>query len=125
VTARELGAFLGHCIGGTLQALVTKGYVRRLGNAYDLTHTFNGKFRRLLWGQPAPTVDTRFGDPWYFLHPDENRAFTVREAARVQGFPDWFIFHGPERSQYRLIGNAVPPPLAALLGTFIRGTLLV
>ena len=50
----------------------------------------------------------------------KDRGFTVREAARLQGFPDEFIFHGPERSQAQQVGNAVPPPMAAVLATWIR-----
>jgi len=107
-----------------LDALIGKGYVRRIHRRYDLTHTFNGKFRRLRWDRPSPTVDTRFGDPRYFLHPDEVRGFTVREAARIQGFPDTFVFCGTERDQYRLVGNAVPPPLARGMAEFVRQALL-
>ncbi len=124
VTAQALRHFLGCAVADTLGRLIAKGFVRRVGRRYDLTHTFNGKFRRLPWDEPAPTVDTRFGDPWYFLHPKEDRAFTVRETARIQGFPDWFTFDGVERSQYRLIGNAVPPPAANLLAKYIRASLL-
>jgi DNA (cytosine-5)-methyltransferase 1 len=119
VTARDIQQFLGQPVAAVLHKLVQKGYVRRLGHFYDLVHTFNGKFRRLSWHEPAPTVDTRYGDPYYFLHPKEHRALTVREAARVQGFPDTFTFCGSERSQYRMIGNAVPPPLAKCLAAFV------
>ena len=70
------------------------------------------------WDKPSHTVDTRFGAPRYFLHPNEHRGFTVREAARIQGFPDDYVFHGDEKFQYRLIGNAVPPPLARLAAEF-------
>jgi DNA (cytosine-5)-methyltransferase 1 len=116
--------YLGRSAFSDLQSLKQKGYVRRIGNLYDLAHTFNGKFRRLSWDAPSLTVDTRFGDPRYFLHPSENRGFTVREAARIQGFPDSFIFSGNERDQYRLIGNAVPPPIANCLAVEIRNALL-
>lgn len=107
-----------------LSKLQTKGYIRATEGHYDLAETFNGKFRRLDWNEPSLTVDTRFGDPKYFLHPDEDRGFTVREAARIQGFPDSFIFHGSLKEQYRMVGNAVPPPLASCLAKFINNVLL-
>ena len=105
-------------------SLIRKGYLRRIGKYLDLVHTFNGKCRRFSWEDVACAVDTRFGDPHLFLHPNEHRPFTVREAARLQGFPDSFIFHGPEAGQFRLIGNAVPPPMAqaaAAIGTRLAG----
>jgi len=95
-----------------LQNLVQKKYLRQVGDYHDLTSTFNGKFRRLELTSPSRTVDTRFGDFRLFLHPLENRGFTVREAARIQGFPDGFSFSGSIAQQFRMIGNAVPPPLA-------------
>jgi len=94
-----------------LEQLVAKGYLRRVDDGIDLVGTFNGKYRRLSWDGPSCTVDTRFGSPRYFLHPKYHRGFTVREAARLQGFGDSYIFKGSEQAQYRLIGNAVPPPL--------------
>jgi DNA (cytosine-5)-methyltransferase 1 len=90
----------------------------------DLTHTFNGKYRRLELGRPSLTVDTKFGDPRYFLHPTENRGFSVAEAAAIQGFPDWFVVPGAPRDQFRLLGNAVPPPMAAQIAHFVREALL-
>ncbi len=101
-----------------------KAMCRRSGRHYDLVHTFNGKFRRLVWDDAAPTVDSRYGDPYYFLHPSEHRAFTIREAARVQGFSDTFVFSGSERSQYQMIGNAVPPPLAKCLAEYVLMTII-
>jgi DNA (cytosine-5)-methyltransferase 1 len=124
VTARALEQFVGKPVATVLHRLIQKGYVRRLGRCYDLVHTFNGKFRRLSWDDAAPTVDTRYGDPHYFLHPEEQRAFTVREAARIQGFPDSYVFTGSERAQFRMIGNAVPPPLARLLAEYVRAGVL-
>ena len=60
---------------------------------------------------------------WYFqgrvLHPKFDRCFTVREAARSQGFPDHIKFHGGVASKFRQVGNAVPPPLAQQLGYVI------
>lgn len=98
-----------------IKSLLKKGYLKEIDKEFDLTHTFNGKYRRLSWDEPSYTVDTRFGSPILFLHPIENRAFTIREAARLQGFPDNFEFLGSYKEQYTMIGNAVPPPL----GTFV------
>ena len=47
-----------------------------------------------------------------WIHPKVNRAVSVREAARLQTFPDSFRFYGPKDSQYQQVGNAVPPMLA-------------
>jgi len=107
-----------------LASLVSKGFVRKIGRRFDLANTFNGKFRRLEWDRPSFTVDTRFGEPGYFLHPSEDRGFTVREAARIQGFPDSFRFFGDTRGQYRLIGNAVPPPMARFIAQIVKSALL-
>lgn len=119
VSIRDLSDALGFSPNNLLPKLIKNGYVRKIGKYYDLTNAFNGKFRRLQWDEPAPTVDTRFGQPRYFLHPDENRGFSVREAARIQGFPDDFCFAGAESVAYRLIGNAVPPPMAKSIAKFI------
>ncbi len=118
VSLARLESALGTPFKRLIASLIAKGYVRRFDDQLDLAHTFNGKYRRLSWDAPSNTVDTRFGSPRYFLHPDEARGFTVREAARIQGFPDDYVFHGDERTQYRLIGNAVPPPLARLAAEF-------
>lgn len=120
VTANAIVAELKIQVKDILISLIQKNYVRKLDRRYDLTHTFNGKFRRLRWDAPSPTVDTRFGSPRYFLHPDENRGLTVREAARIQGFPDNYEFMGNESSQYRLVGNAVPPALSEEIGKVVR-----
>lgn len=124
VAARTLARFLGRPVASDLRILQAKGYIRRVSGYYDLTHTFNGKFRRLRWDAPAYTVDTRFGDARYFLHPDQHRGFTVREGARIQGFPDKFVFKGSRRSQGAMLGNAVPPPLAKLLAEFLVAQVL-
>ncbi|CAN5883093.1 hypothetical protein BH18ACI4_BH18ACI4_00770 [soil metagenome] len=124
VQIRLLRKSIGGPVRELLLKLKHKGYVRLDGPFCDLVHTFNGKFRRLHLDYPSPTVDTRFGDPRYFLHPTENRGLTVREAARIQGFPHSFVFDGPERAQYRMVGNAVPPPLANCLARFVADALI-
>jgi DNA (cytosine-5)-methyltransferase 1 len=123
--ARSISTALQRSVSDDLDSLLSKGYIRRVGRYYDLTHTFNGKFRRLSWNAPALTVDTRFGDPRYFLHPEEDRGFTVREVARVQGFPDSYIFFGRERLSYTMLGNAVPPPMARSIAQLVRTRLLI
>lgn len=124
VLASQVSKELGSASTSILEKLILKGYIRKMDRRYDLTHTFNGKYRRLSWDTPANTVDTRFIDPRYFLHPEEDRGFTVREAARIQGFPDSFSFHGSQRDQIQLVGNAVPPPLARSLAAFVHDVLL-
>lgn len=103
-----------------IKSLLHKGYLRRVGTHLDLCHSFNGKYRRFQWDDKACTVDTRFGETQLFLHPNEHRPFTVREAARIQGFPDDYVFDCTKRTAFRLIGNAVPPPMGRMVADFAR-----
>lgn len=106
-----------------LRSLIERGYIRSVGDDFDLVHTYNGKFRRFQWDDVSSTVDTRFGDPNLFLHPNEHRAFTVREAARIQGLPDSYAFSAGTADNFRLIGNAVPPLMAESAAQFARALL--
>lgn len=79
---------------------------------------FATTWSRLIWDEPSPTIDTRFDTPsnGRNSHPYLNRAITPREAARIQSFPDNFIFYGKKCSVCKQIGNAVPPLLAKAIG---------
>ncbi len=80
-------------------------------------------FGRMWWDRPAPTIRTEFYKPekGRYLHPEEDRPITVREAARLQSFPDAFVFpeHQSLVSVARQIGNAVPPRLARALAVSV------
>lgn len=72
-------------------------------------------FGRLWWDKPAYTIRTEFFKPekGRYLHPEQHRPITHREAARFQSFPDDFVFRGSKIEIARQIGNAVPPLLSA------------
>ncbi|EDZ57946.1 MULTISPECIES: DNA cytosine methyltransferase [Bacillus cereus group] len=75
---------------------------------------YSGTWTRMRKDEVSVTVTTRFDTPssGKFTHPFLNRAITVREAARIQSFPDDFRFFGTKTSQMKQVGNAVPPMLA-------------
>lgn len=108
-------------IQSEIEYLLSKDYLKIKDGKYDLKGAMfcSGIFKRPRWGEPSPTILTNFHNPRYFLHPSENRPFTLRECARLQGFPDTFIFMSSTSQVslvdgYRLVGNAVPPPLSRL-----------
>ena len=88
--------------------LTPKCWIRKKSGGTDL-------FGRLWWDRPAFTIRTEFFKPekGRYLHPKQHRPITHREAARLQSFPDDFIFHGSKIEVAKQIGNAVPPRLAA------------
>ena len=75
---------------------------------------YSGTWCRLIEDDIASTITTRFDTPssGRFTHPIQNRCITVREAARLQSFPDNFVFYGTKTSQMKQVGNAVPPMFA-------------
>ncbi|WP_297133439.1 DNA cytosine methyltransferase [uncultured Eubacterium sp.] len=98
------------------------------GDKKSLPESLYGKqkfmttWSRLVWDKPSPTIDTRFDTPsnGRNSHPFLNRSITPREAARLQSFPDRYIFYGNKCSICKQIGNAVPPLLAKAIGEHIK-----
>jgi len=79
--------------------------------------------RRLLWSEPSKAITG--GSLRDFLHPDEDRSLTIREAARIQTYPDSFIFSGAQVDRIQLIGNSVPPRLAKAIGDHLIAAMRV
>lgn len=85
---------------------------------------FNDKFKRLWKDKPSWTVTAHLHkDGYVYIHPTQPRTITVREAARLQSFPDRFRFMGSRTHQFKQIGNAVPPLLAKAVADTLRETL--
>lgn len=81
---------------------------------------FEDKYKRLDENNLSRTITAHIAKDGYgFIHPDQNRTITVREAARIQTFPDWYRFAGPPSAAFKQIGNAVPPLLGRRLGEAI------
>jgi len=82
------------------------------------------RYGRPRWSDLSGTILTKCDPHWgAFFHPSADRVFTVREAARIQSFPDTYHFTGALADQYAEVGNAVPPMLAQAIGSQIAAHL--
>jgi DNA (cytosine-5)-methyltransferase 1 len=85
---------------------------------------FDDKYKRLDENGLSRTITAHIAkDGYWYIHPRQNRTLTVREAARLQTFPDHFRFAGPPSAAFRQIGNAVPPAVGEELGRAVRASL--
>ncbi|MGV0656741.1 DNA (cytosine-5-)-methyltransferase [Mycolicibacterium thermoresistibile] len=85
---------------------------------------FDDKYNRLNENDLSRTITAHIAkDGYWYIHPRQSRTLTVREAARLQTFPDDFRFDGPPSAAFRQIGNAVPPRLGKVMGNAIRESL--
>lgn len=80
---------------------------------------------RMRWDRPAYTITTKSAEvtSGAFIHPDQDRTISVREAARLQSYPDRYRFLGTQDEQRRQIGNSVPPLLAQRLAEAVLSLL--
>lgn len=87
---------------------------------YDKS-SFKDRYTRQHRDRSCSTIVAHLAkDGLMFIHPTQNRSLTPREAARIQSFPDWFIFPVARTHQFRLIGNAVPPLVGEAVGLAVK-----
>ena len=85
---------------------------------------FHDRLKRLVNSKPSWTVLAHIGmDGYMYIHPTEKRTISVREAARIQSFPDDFVFAGNQMETYVQVGNAVPVLLAKAIGKSVLKSL--
>ncbi|MDE8340159.1 DNA cytosine methyltransferase [Erysipelothrix rhusiopathiae] len=93
------------------------GSIKDLPEEYYKVRNYSSAFKRMNSKKPSTTIDCGHRN---FFHYKENRVPTVRESARIQSFPDKFVFYGSKTSQYTQVGNAVPPFLAKSIAEEIK-----
>jgi len=97
-----------------------------LPKEFQLKGGYPNIYGRLHLDSPADTITGNCGcvsAPGRFIHPTQNRAISIREAARLQSFPDRYKFYGPMRDKYKQVGNAVPPLMAYAVAKSINNML--
>lgn len=82
---------------------------------------FDDRYKRLHWGSPSRSITAHIAkDGYWYIHPEQHRTLTVREAARIQTFPDRYRFAGTRSDAFRQIGNAVPPDLGEAAASALK-----
>lgn len=110
--------------GENWRALPKKIAEESMGKAYFAKGGRSGWWRRLSFDRPSPTIVTMPNHASTSLcHPTETRALTLRECARIQGFPDNWTFLGTVSQQYKQVGNAVPCKLGEICGQVLLDVL--
>lgn len=109
--------------GGNWKNLPAELIPKAMGGAYKSGGGKVGFYRRLSYSQPAPTITTSPAQKATMLcHPRKDRPLSVKEYARIQQFPDNWIFTGTTAAKYKQIGNAVPIGLAEAIGQALLAT---
>jgi len=113
-------------VTGFMMTKHTDPVITRFSNTIPGTIEKVSRYPRLSWDGHCPTLRAGTGsDKGSFqamrpIHPLESRVITVREAARLQGFPDWFVFHPTIWHSFRMIGNSVSPIMSRYLLSLVR-----
>lgn len=116
----------GNGLSGCLRTLHTRKTIKRFMNTKQGRYDAVSRFYRLTKNGLAPTLRAGTGPAQGSfmaprpIHPFQHRCITVREAARLHSFPDWFIFHPTKWHGFRQVGNSVPPRLARALAESVR-----
>jgi DNA (cytosine-5)-methyltransferase 1 len=111
--------------GGNWRSLPAHETRNAMGGAFESGGGKVGFYRRLSYGEPSPTLVTSPVQKATLLcHPRENRPLSVKEYARIQQFPDDWIFEGKAADCYRQIGNAVPISLGKAIGQMLKAVAL-
>lgn len=92
----------------------------------DSVDGFRDVYGRMFWDRPANTITAYARNPasGRYVHPEQNRGLSIREAGLLQGFPKEMVFEGPFDDKFLQIGNAVPPVFASFLAAHLLGELL-